>query len=53
MAKTTPTTKYTIALGENDKFWQVFEDGNVRTSFTSQVDAEYWCTINALEYTVI
>lgn len=53
MAKAKPTTPYTVSLGENDKFWQVFENGIARTSFTSQEDAEYWCTINNLEYTVV
>jgi hypothetical protein len=50
---TKPTTPFTVALSEDEKFWQVFEDGNVRTSFNSKEQAEHWCTINELEYTVV
>lgn len=41
---------FTIAKGE--KFWHVYENDIARTSFLSQEDAEYWCTINDIEYTV-
>lgn len=52
MAKSTPTTQYVVALGEDEKFWQVFENGVARTSFDSKEQAEYWCTINELDYSV-
>lgn len=43
---------YTISLEETGRFWQVFEDGNVRTSFDSQEDAELWCNENGIKYKV-
>lgn len=51
MAKAKVTTPYTIA--EGDKYWEVFENDNIRTVFLSQADAEQWCTENNLEYTVV
>jgi hypothetical protein len=44
---------HTIQLDDNNKYWQVFEDGIVKTSFNTQAEAEYWCSENSIEYTVI
>jgi hypothetical protein len=44
--------KYTISLDDNGKFWQVFGDGVVLTSFNTQEEAEYWCSINDIKYKV-
>jgi hypothetical protein len=43
---------YTIKLSEDQKFWQVFEDGIVRTTFNTQEQATEWCDLNSMEYTV-
>jgi hypothetical protein len=50
MAKT--TTQFTIGEGE-DLFWYVYEYGNKHAVFTNQAQAEYWCTINDIEFTVL
>lgn len=53
MAKTTPTTQFTIGADEEEKFWYVYEFGNKNAVFLTQAQAEYWCTLNELEFTVL
>lgn len=44
--------KYTISISDNEKFWQVFGDGVVLTSFKTQEEAEYWCSENDITYKI-
>jgi hypothetical protein len=46
------TKQFTIGEDQEANCWYVYEYGNVHAVFTNQAQAEYWCTINELDYSV-